>query len=143
MALTAECSTCHEPRVPLIRCATCDAMSCDLCSFGTDLICLRCNQRRDNVTKEEPMTLQDAISEMHALYPGKYVSVTLGAAWHEGADRPTVEVNCYVDGVGHIAWAARSIDAGIREVHAKRAGSDASDLLISDADIAPMVSHVA
>lgn len=84
------------------------------------------------------MTLQEAISEVHALYPDRYVSVDLSANWHTHDAAPTVAVNIYVADLGHLVWGAKSIDAAVRELHAKHAGTDAADLQTGDAELAQM-----
>lgn len=142
----ATCPTCREPRVPLIRCATCDAMACELCLFTPDLICLRCNQRDLTATKEDSsMTIADAMTVVRALYPGKHVIVTVQAQWNPVTESLTPYAHVYVHGIGNLAYGAPSLAAAVAEARDKAPVVGHADLLTDDAQLAAMTepAHVA
>ena len=146
--MTATCATCHEPRVPLIRCATCEAMSCELCSFGDDFVCFRCHRRREPVNPGGglTMTLLDAIRELSELYPGRYVNIAVSVGIHKhNGNLPTLGVTCYVDGFGNVAYHAPTIEVAMELSRAKARSTaplDAAELAISDASLPVEVCHV-
>lgn len=83
------------------------------------------------------MTLREAISEMHALFPGRYVSVDVEVGWHNHQDAPGITVCCYAEGIGHMVWGAPSIDVAMQMVRTKHGNrpTGSVELAMTDADL--------
>ena len=84
------------------------------------------------------MTLEEAVREMRALYPGAYVTVSVSACWSCADERPGISVSLYADTCGHVVWNASSIALAIAELRLKHEAASEKDLALNDADLEHM-----